>query len=195
MDVSSSMDDPVTGHRVGSTSKVRCVDVAALFASAVLRKNASAQLVPFDTRIHELRLNPRDSVMTNATRLAAIGKGGTDCSVGVHELNIRGTKAELVIIISDNESWVDTRGNEYYGRTKRSTALMARWKEYKRRVPRAKLVCLDIAPIVTSQACEGGDVLNIGGFSDEVFNTINLFAQGKLSDAHWVGEIERVALN
>ncbi|MBO0858980.1 MAG: TROVE domain-containing protein, partial [Chloracidobacterium sp.] len=36
-DISGSMHSPVTGYRKGATSKVRCVDVAALVAAAVLR--------------------------------------------------------------------------------------------------------------------------------------------------------------
>jgi 60 kDa SS-A/Ro ribonucleoprotein len=49
LDVSGSMQSPVTGRRGnGSTSKVRCVDVAALFAAAVLRRNPDSLLVPFE---------------------------------------------------------------------------------------------------------------------------------------------------
>jgi len=38
-DVSGSMLSPVTGYRAGATTSVCCVDVAALVAAAVLRKN------------------------------------------------------------------------------------------------------------------------------------------------------------
>ena len=38
-DVSGSMKSPVTGYRKGATSKVRCIDVAALVAAAMLRAN------------------------------------------------------------------------------------------------------------------------------------------------------------
>jgi 60 kDa SS-A/Ro ribonucleoprotein len=34
--------------------------------------------------------------------------------------------------------------------------------------------------------------LNIGGFSDQVFEIIDLFAKGELNAAHWVGVIEAV---
>src|SRR5690606_15659533 len=50
VDTSGSMQCPVTGYRgLGSTSRMRCVDVAALFAAAVLRKNPDSVVVPFDT--------------------------------------------------------------------------------------------------------------------------------------------------
>ena len=45
VDVSGSMRSPVTGHRAGATTAARCVDVAALYASSVLRKVRSAHVV------------------------------------------------------------------------------------------------------------------------------------------------------
>src|SRR6185503_18399848 len=44
-DVSSSMLSPVTGYREGATSTVCCVDVAALVAAAVLRKNPRTEVL------------------------------------------------------------------------------------------------------------------------------------------------------
>ena len=43
LDVSSSMSSPITGFRgPGATSKMRCVDVAALFAAAILPATPTA---------------------------------------------------------------------------------------------------------------------------------------------------------
>src|SRR4029078_1314885 len=81
-DVSGSMQSPVTGHRKGATSAVRCVDVAALVAAAFLRRNVSAEVLPFSADVVPLPrlLNPLDSVMTNAHLLARLPSGGTACS-------------------------------------------------------------------------------------------------------------------
>jgi 60 kDa SS-A/Ro ribonucleoprotein len=46
-DTSGSMSSPVTGQRQGATSKVTCLDVAALVTAALLRKNPAAELLPF----------------------------------------------------------------------------------------------------------------------------------------------------
>jgi 60 kDa SS-A/Ro ribonucleoprotein len=94
-DVSGSMKSPVTGHRAGSTTSVRCVDVAALVAASVLRKNQSATVLPFEQTVVPVDLNSRDSVMTNAGRLASIGGGGTNCSAPVRLLNQQKAKADL----------------------------------------------------------------------------------------------------
>ena len=189
VDTSGSMRSPVTGHRPGATSNVRCVDVAGLFASAVLRRNPSALVVPFDTCVHPARLNGRDSVVTNAQKLAKFGGGGTNCAEALVHLNQIKATAELVVYVSDNESWVNTGL-----RTGKSTAVIRAWEAYKARVPGAKLVCIDVTPNTTTQAKERRDILNVGGFSDEVFNIVGLFSRDELGAAHWVGEIEKVEL-
>jgi 60 kDa SS-A/Ro ribonucleoprotein len=59
--------------------------------------------------------------------------------------------------------------------------------------PAGDLVCLDIQPDRTTQAAEREDILNIGGFSDQVFEVISVFAAGKLEANHWVGRIQAIA--
>jgi len=186
-DVSGSMTSPVTGHRKGATSKVRCIDVAALVAAAITRKNPSAEVLPFEDRVVTVRLNSRDSVMSNAEKLASIGGGGTNCSAPMVALNARKAVGDLVVFISDNQSWVDAGGG-------RGTATMREWQAFKKRNPKARLVCVDLQPYGTTQATEREDILNIGGFSDQVFEVIREFAAGRLNADHWVGVIESVEL-
>ena len=186
-DVSGSMSSPVTGFRAGATTAVRCIHVAALVAAAVLRKNQRAEVLPFEHDVVKVQLNPRDSVMTNAERLAAVGGGGTNCSAPLKRLNRRKAEGDLVIFISDNESWVDAgRGV--------GTATMREWNAFKQRNPKARLVCIDVQPYRTVQAAEREDILNVGGFSDQVFEVISEFAKGELNANHWIGVIESVAL-
>ena len=187
-DVSGSMSSPVTGYRKGATSAVRCIDVAALVAAAVVRKNASAEVLPFEQEVVDIMLNPRDSVMTNAAKLAAIGGGGTNCSAPLAALNRRQAEGDLVVFISDGESWIDAERG-------RGTATMQEWQRFKQRNPAAKLACIDIQPYGTTQAKERADILNIGGFSDAVFDVIARFSAGSLDAEHWIGEIEAVHLN
>lgn len=187
-DVSGSMQSPVTGHRKGSTSAVRCVDVAALVAAALVRKNRGAEVLPFSDDVVPVRLNPRDSVLTNAQTLAKLPSGGTNCSAPLRRLNREKTSADLVVLVSDNMSWVDGHGGG------RSTATMAEWETFRRRNPDARLVCLDIQPYGSTQARERADILNVGGFSDAVFEILATFAKGELNADHWVGVIESLAL-
>lgn len=185
-DVSGSMQSPVTGRREGSTSKVRCVDVAALVAAAVLRKNPGAGVVAFSDDVVQMeRLNPRDSVMTNAQRLASLPSGGTNCSAPLAHLNRRGLEGDLVVYVSDNQSWIDGAG------LGSRTATVAEWQTFKRRNPQARLVCIDLQPYGTVQVPDRADVLNVGGFSDSVFSVMAEFHKGSLSSDHWAEVIEK----
>jgi 60 kDa SS-A/Ro ribonucleoprotein len=187
-DVSGSMASPVTGHRKGSSSAVRCIDVAALVAAAMLRKNPYGEVIPFEHDVVKVHLSPRDSVMTNASKLASIGGGGTNCSAPLADLNRRKARADLVIYVSDNESWIDGRSGG------RGTATMAEWTAFQARNPRARLVCIDLQPNAHTQAPDRDDVLNVGGFSDVVFDVIAAFAKGGSGAGHWVRTIEAVPL-
>jgi len=71
---------------------------------------------------------------------------------------------------------------------------MRQWSEYKERNPQARLVCIDCVPNRTSQMAESEDVLNVGGFSDDVFKIVAAFGAGQLATGHWVGEIESVTV-
>jgi 60 kDa SS-A/Ro ribonucleoprotein len=185
LDVSGSMNSPVTGYRQGATSTVRCVDVAALVAAALSARNPATEILPFDTQVHAHRLNRRDSVLTNAQTLAKFGGGGTNCGLPLAQLNQRNAVGDLVIYVSDNESWADPQHG-------RGTDTMHQWEIFRYRNPQARLVCIDIQPYSTVQAQTREDVLNVGGFSDAVFEVLARFAAGQLGGEHWVREIEAV---
>jgi 60 kDa SS-A/Ro ribonucleoprotein len=188
-DVSGSMHSSVTGGRGSATTAVRCVDVAALFAAAILRKNADAEVIPFNDRIVPIELNARDTVMTNAGKLASLPQGGTNCSAPLAHLNKRGAKGDIVVYVSDNHSWIDAPNAKARG-----TATMVEWNRFKARSPQARLVCIDLQPYRTTQAQERDDILNIGGFSDQVFETVAEFAEGRIAAEHWVSVIESIEI-
>ena len=188
-DVSGSMHSPVTGYRGSATSRTRCIDVAALVSAAMLRTNPKARVIPFEQITVNVQLNPRDSIMTNAEKLANIGGGGTACSAPLALLNREKADVDLVVIVSDNESWADC-GQHWSGKT----GLMKEWDILKQRCSEAKLVCLDIQPYTTAQAQNRRDILNIGGFSDQVFTLIGSFAEQGMGTDFWVEEIEKTEL-
>lgn len=204
IDVSGSMSSAVTGYRQGATSKLRCVDAAALFASALKQVNPQIRLMPFDTevrylpeqralgltdKIRELFTGKERTVLELAKLLAGMCGGGTDCSKPLRKLNQESAEVDLVIYFSDNESWADQLPNH-----RRSTGMMSQWGELKQRNPNARLVCVDVQPYVTTQMPERVDVMNIGGFGDDVFRLIDLFAKGELHAEHWVNDIDNIQL-
>src|SRR5690606_8337074 len=109
LDVSGSMQSPVTGHRGrGGTTAMRCVDVAALVAAAILRRNPESIVIPFDTRTYHANLDPSDSILSLGDRLAKYGGGGTDCSLPIRSAHtdFRQRKFAGVVLVSDQESWI-----------------------------------------------------------------------------------------
>lgn len=195
-DVSASMSSPVTGYRQQATTNVRCRDVAALVSSAFLRKNRNTLVLPFHNRVEQVKLNPYDSVMTNAEILRRLPSGGTNCSAPLAWCNKNQIKADLVLYVSDNESWVDSKGNQR-GYGSRGTATMDQYQIFKRRNPNAKMVCLDLSPRSTTIAPDApNSVMNIGGFSDQVFTVIRDFYEGRTQDDAqvWVKEIKKIRI-
>lgn len=176
-DVSGSMSWAATGQRKGATSAVRCIDIAALVAAAVLRTNRQARVMPFNVDVVGMALDPKARVAVNAARLAAIGGGGTNVSAPLARLNAERASVDTVVIVSDNESWIDP--------TRRgATATMNEWKKLKARNPGAKLICIDIQPYGTTQAKDCQDIMNVGGFTDAVFDAMARFASRETRD--WV---------
>jgi 60 kDa SS-A/Ro ribonucleoprotein len=199
LDTSGSMSSRVTGGRGrGSTTKMRCVDVAALFAAAILRRNPDSVVIPFDTQAYEARVDAEDTILGLADRLARYGGGGTDCSIPLRQANttLRHRKFAGCVLVSDNQSWVYNHspfGNGAHG----STGLASEWQTFvanQRRlgVASPKLVCIDIQPYGTTQAPERADILNVGGFSDAVFEVVASFLSGVAG--RFVAEVESVEL-
>ncbi|HPF39647.1 MAG TPA: TROVE domain-containing protein [Phycisphaerae bacterium] len=194
-DISGSMHSPITGLRKGSTTAVRCIDVAALVAAALMRTNPQTEVVPFESKAippERVRLNPRDSVMTNARLLANLPAGGTNCSAPLKLLNQRKAIGDLVIYVSDNESWVDSPNYGWMGGS--ATQTMNEWREFRQRNPKARMVCIDIQPYGTTQAQERDDIINVGGFSDQVFNLIGAISRGEALSGYFVRRIEAMRL-
>ena len=184
-DVSGSMGNPITG-RSGAPSKITCLDVAALMTACIVRRNPTATVVPFDTAVHNVAFDQKQSVMRNSNVLRRFNGGGTACSVALANANENGTKADLVIYISDNQSNLDSTRYD-----RNSTATMAEWKKFKKNNPNAKLVNIDIQPYTTTQTGSAAkDILNIGGFSDVVFEVISKFISNNGSKDYWVNHIE-----
>lgn len=183
VDISGSMHAPITGYRRGGRSAVQCNQVAALFAAALRRRNPRARVLPFHTEVVPTKLSKRDSVMRIAKQLSELPSGGTSVSAPLEYLRKKGVHPDLVVIVSDNESWADTaRG--------RDTKTWKAWHALKKQNPNAQLVCLDLTPNVTVQAKPGAGVLHVGGFSDAVFDAVRRFQKGITKQ--WVEDVNAI---
>ena len=195
LDTSGSMSSAVTGNRGrGATSKMRCIDVAALFAAAILRRNPDSVVIPFDTSAYDAKMDPNDSILSIAERLAKYGGGGTDCSLPLVAANQKHAKRKFagIVLVSDNESWVGTGRHGSTGVMTAWEAFVANQRKLAGKEAKPKLVCIDLQPYQTVQACERADIMNIGGFSDSVFNVISAFLAD--NNQRFVAEVEAIEL-
>ena len=192
VDISGSMHSPITGSRNGCSSVMRCLDVAALFASTLLRNNPETRVIPYESDVVQVWPSAEESIMSNAELLGSFPGGGTNSSAPLRYLNEIEAQGDLVIYLSDNESWLDSTTYGSVGGT--ATQTLGEWKVFKERNPEARLVCIDLQPNSTTQAQERRDILNIGGFSDQVFALLGDFAAGRTQADFWVRTIENISI-
>ena len=135
---------------------MRCVDVAALFAAAILRRNPASVVVPFDTQAYDAKLDPNDSILSLSERLARYGGGGTDCSLPLQAANTRFSKRKFagVVLVSDNQSWV-YQHQAFAAGTNGATGVVTQWNQFvqnqkKLGATSPKLICIDLQPLFVS---------------------------------------------
>jgi 60 kDa SS-A/Ro ribonucleoprotein len=113
--------------------------------------------------------------------------------------NFRHRKLAGCILVSDTESWV-YRGQVSGVGQNGSSGVMTEWQEFVKNQVRLldgdqagpRLVCINLQPYATSQASERSDILNIGGFSDAVFNVVASFLRDDAD--RFVSEVKAVEL-
>lgn len=171
----------------------QCVDAAALFAASLARANPNCEIIPFSNMLHPVNINPRDTVLTNARILASLPAGGTNCSLPLAHLNQLQAKGDAVIFVSDYESWIDSPPGP--GRYSDGTKLHEEWLKFKQRNKHAKMICLDLTPRDNGQVKERPDVLQIGGFSDRVFEVVKGFLEDNQDSNYWVHHIQQIDLD
>lgn len=153
-DVSGSMQ----GCKLSERSETTAADVAGVFTAGLMRRCRDVRVLPFDDHIRQLALNARDSVLTNARKVATVGGGGTSLSAPVTQLLRDRDRVKTFVGITDSEEWV---GHGFLGV----------WREYRRRVaPDATAVLITPVPGTHSAVPESEPgVYFVHGWSDAVF--------------------------
>lgn len=180
LDTSGSMSSIITGNRGSASSKMKYIDVAALMAAAIVSKCPTATVIPFDTTYHK-GFKMKGSIVDTAEALSKFGGGGTRCVIPIEEA-AKMSNVDAIIIISDNESWASTAYDS-----------MTAWRNVQKKNPNAKLINIDISPSRSSQIKDEQNIINIGGFSDSVFNVISNYLNGSIDQ--WIELIEKIDIS
>jgi len=189
-DVSGSMSSAITGDRGTATTKVTCRHLAALISAVFLKKNPdNTTIIPFADRLFldiAKEFDPLDTVATNVERINNLPGGGTDVHLPLEHINRRGMTPDLVVYVSDMQSWIDSHPGYGFGQI---TGAMSEWNTLKKRSPKAKVIWINLQASGSVQVPNRPDALNIGGFSDSVFEAMNAFCRSK-DPNEWVKEIK-----
>lgn len=180
VDTSGSMSSIITGNRGSASSKTTYREVAALMASAIVAKCPTATVIPFDVKYHK-GFRMKGSIIDTAESLSKFGGGGTDCTIPLKEA-LSLNQVDAIVIISDNESWITGARDS-----------MQSWRAVQNKNPNAKLINIDISPSHSTQTKDEQNVINIGGFSDAVFNVMANYLNGSITQ--WVDLIKKINIS
>lgn len=99
-------------------------------------------IVPFDTITYSAKIDPHDSILSLAERLARFGGGGTNCSIPLHEANtrLRNRPFSGVVLVSDVESWV-YQGQPYAHGAYGATGVMDEWQQFVKNSSELAMLC------------------------------------------------------
>lgn len=141
------------------------IEKAAVFGAGLVRKH-NADLILYDTKIIPIHCFSSDAALTTANRIVKYATGGgTQTSLVFKHATDTGKKYDRIIILSDNESWVETSF------THASSRIKAAYEQYRRKVSDCTVYAIDMAGYGTVDII-GSRVYNIAGWSEHVFDFI-----------------------
>jgi 60 kDa SS-A/Ro ribonucleoprotein len=183
IDESGSMASPVTGFTGRKDSSNTCSEVAALFGACFAKNIHSPRIFSFDTGIREHNVSVTDDPLAFARGFK--GGGGTDTKLALTTVLNMPVIPDFIYLVSDNEGWVGE------GRYTNSNELM---KKIIKMNPNIKIVLHNLVPGTTTPKSSNKNVMNIGGFTNEIFENIVAFVNNENSVTKMIQEIEGIIL-
>jgi 60 kDa SS-A/Ro ribonucleoprotein len=157
LDVSGSMTTAA-----GKTN-LSFAQIGGIFAMALLRKNPDAQVMFFDTGKVNIRVNPRDTILSNVEKICSHSGGGTNLDIPFNEAIKQNSKYDNIIAITDSEEWA-------------GEGIADQIRKYRSKVnPKVKVFLLRIDPYDTNPTPDMEGVYYIYGWSDLVLRYISSF--------------------
>lgn len=207
LDVSGSMSSETAGiSRAQSynakgkapVDPITCSDVGSIFAAATYKaaaEGAHADIMTFDTDAQwETGLRSSMSVYDISRRINR-GGGGTSLHVPINEALTSGKKYDVMVFITDSESWADEmNGSGRYGWTRQQgqTGSQAALDAYRKNVNAdARVFFVQLVPTTTQMtAPDQPNTWYIAGWSNDVLNYIALNAEAGTSQLEAINAIE-----
>jgi hypothetical protein len=145
------------------------IEIASVFAAALLKAN-NADLMLFEGDAKYVTFNPTDSTMTVARSIYDAASGGATNFSAPFERATR--KYDRIIILSDMQGWVESR---YYGTSSPVPALKAYEEKF---AVQPNVYSFDLTGY-GSMMLPHDRVFELAGFSDKVFDLMQIIEQGE----------------
>lgn len=165
IDVSYSMN-----RQISDKGKTRYIDIAGIFAGALLKRAPKALALPFEGYVVDMTLSRHESIAHIAEKLASIGGGSTAVGAPIEYLLNHKIKTDVFIGITDNEDWAYGDGYSTSG------SFLTLWRRYRKEInPNALAFLVTIAPYRHAVAPTGEKGIHfIYGWSEQVLQFISL---------------------
>ena len=136
-------------------------EVSGIFSAGLLKRCPNVRVLPFEERVVNITLNPRDSVLSNARRIAGLGGGGTALCAPIERLIQDRDKVDLFVGITDNVEWV-------------GQGFLSAWRAYRSKIaPEAKAVLVTVVPNTDRPVPQGEPGVSfVHGWSDSVLRFV-----------------------
>ncbi|QMW00212.1 TROVE domain-containing protein [Spirosoma foliorum] len=182
-DVSGSMQKPISPN-----SKVLLYDIGLLLGMLLQAKCRNVLSGMFGDRWKTIAL-PARSILANMDefyrREGEVGYS-TNGYLVINDLIQKRYKADKVMLFTDTQLWDSNTGNNQSANT-----LSAKWMQYKRLFPDARLYLFDLAGYGNVPLrVEKNDVFLIAGWSDKVFDVLQALEEGQTT----LSTIQQIAL-
>lgn len=169
LDVSGSMEDPISSH-----SNMAIKEVCACYAAAIYLSNPNSEFIKFGTNAKQCHYNRLDSVFTLIKKM----QENDDCGYGTDIISVwemLDQHYDRVFLFSDMQVMTPS----WWGYTKGTSAIDA-MNDYMRQYGRTHVYSVDAGNYSTQISNPlRGDLTLLTGFSDKVFSFIKLLEDGE----------------
>ena len=168
-DNSGSMQSTISGK-----SELRMDEVASLMCAIADRISDESHVYSFACTMKKLKLNPKDSIITNAEKINSANVGySTHAELVFRDLISKGIKADRIIVLSDMQCY----GYRGWG----TGDIQSLFNEYRQKVnPKAVLHTVNLADYNQGSIASDHDpqVNLVSGFSEKIFGLLADFESG-----------------
>ena len=158
---------------ISTKSKVKCIDVAALFGAISMHICDKSMVGVFGDKYATVPLSKKSTILDNMRKIAGTNVGhSTEAWKAVRYLTVNGIVVDRIFIFSDMQCYdVDER----YSQPQRS--LNSELKTYRKEInPKCRMYSFDVQSYGLLQFPEGDPLTcPIAGYSDSVFTFVNMF--------------------